>query len=239
MQNALRGTWILKEYEDSIDAGLTPRLLELNLIKRSVLTYINGKMISNGFEKWSNEKVYPVGNSEESYLLCFYPSQNKFSIEISSAKMGSKLDTAEFIIDGLDTVLRVFDKSNSHVYIKYDIDKCPDISPYTHLVNSKFIAGKYYNATDTAKRHHIIFTKCGNVEGAELIDSYLKDYKDYQIEIDDFNCTPDCISFIKPNLKDTTFHGKSFLWKVNSDSLILYNHNGNELDNSIILLRAR
>ncbi|MCW3127555.1 MAG: hypothetical protein JWO03_3213, partial [Bacteroidetes bacterium] len=94
-------------------------------------------------------------------------------------------------------------------------------------------AGKYFNANDTTLSHHIIFTKCGNVEGAENIATYITRGKSYEVKLAYFDDKGDKIIF-----RDSLDEGVAELfWSVNKDSLILISNTTNSKVKPIILLK--
>src|SRR5580698_2113773 len=62
MRETLKGIWILKEYEDSIDAGLTPKLLEYMLRTRSCINYDLKQLTTSGFQTTTHNKYLYYDN---------------------------------------------------------------------------------------------------------------------------------------------------------------------------------
>ena len=217
MREALKGTWILKEYEDSIDAGLTPKLLEYMLeglysIKYSsdtdchFISGLGGRVLTTDYDKALGDERCSIGILTSSGQIVFTKSDSK------------KSDSAMLIIDGADTILKIRDTVDRY-FVKYDGSKCDNIDVYNHLVNSKFIAGKYYREEDKDKAKHIIFTKCGNIEGAINIDGSLDGMDGYFVTIANSSLGLDVMKFAGSGHNynsDRRFH-----WEVVVDSLIL------------------
>ena len=231
MSEALRGTWILQEYMDSIDAGLTPKLLEFMLENIYSIKYtsdtdclfvlgMGGARITADYDKAWREQRYSVDFLTSSGLMIFTNRDTK------------KIDTAQFVIDGSDTILKIRDTSAIY-FVKYDASRCQNIDEYNHLINSKFIAGKYYLANDTGRTHHIIFTKCGKVEGVEYISSELKDHSDYDVQFTHFSTYPDAITFNNPKFKI----GRQYYWEVIKDTLRLYSQYQDGHETNIFLVK--
>ena len=239
MREALRGTWILQEYEDSIDAGLTPKLLEYMLDHRHSIGYYPD--IKNG-------------NTDPRYLAYLWHDKNNVEMQLHvSFKFAADMITfsgekdkvtgsaprpliARFVINSPDTILRVYGDSSlmdSVDFVKYDNSKCQHVPAYFHLINSKFLAGKYYAVGDTGHRHHIIFTRCGTVEGAEYISSELSGCSDYEVQLANFSRFPDAIFFNNPEFKI----GRPFCWEFIKDTLRLYNQYEDGHERSILLLK--
>ena len=228
MRDALRGRWILKEYEDSIDAGLTPKLLEYMLEKMNYISYSSEHdiLIVRGlFHHIEKNHFWDVDRSVDSSSVSFEPLIDKLIFRVTEQSYESKriIDTAEFVINEMDTVLRVHQDSKVIDFIKYDAGLCSNNDEYGHLVNSKFIAGKYYLYSDTGHAHHIIFTKCGDIEGAQYIDPAFNGYSNYGIGLMGFRTEPDRISMDNPNDKRMDAEAVIMPWRVLNDSLILGN----------------
>lgn len=240
MQDALKGSWILQEYADSIDSGLTPKLLEYMLDKKHSLAYYpdhkNGDADPTHLVYlWQNKNAL-----EDQVIADFRYAENKILLFSETIKLAGqkpqKIATAEFIISPSDTILRLYSDStpDSHIdLIKYDNSNCIHTAAYSHIINSKFIAGKYFRIDDTGKIRHIIFTKCGNLEGVENIDASLSGHSQFEVTITNFYTNPDAIEFFDPKFDK----GQIFNWQVIQDSLILY-HDGNAKDNRIVLVKA-
>jgi hypothetical protein len=222
MQQALKGHWISEEYADSIDAGLTPKLLE----------YMIDRAGSIDFDPAHNIALLTGSDAIDTCRVGFDPVGNK--VFFTAPGQGSAADTAEFIITATDTLLRLHRDSAIVDFTKYDIGACPGISAYSHLVNSKFIAGKYYALSDAAKEHHIIFTRCGSIEGAEYISRLLKNCSSYEAALTNFVTHPDAIEFYNTQARP----GLVYYWEVSEDSLILRSGDRNR-DNSIVLVKAQ
>ena len=254
MQQTLRGTWILREYEDSIDAGLTPKLLELMLGPKSIISYEQGHLSMWGLypsrrdtteEEHVFSEEFELGFDAATQKLIITVSENEEELTVDSAGRPNsqratknkvlKVDTAEILVSEGDTVLRLHTDSSFHDFVKYDVGKCKDIVPYAHLVNSKFIAGRYYALSDTGRLHHIIFTKCGSVEGVENISPDLKGYSEYGLELTNFSTFPDAIFFNNPAYK----MGREYYWEVEIDSLRLRSTVLDSKAAPIVLVRAR
>ena len=250
----LSGTWILREYEDSIDAGLTPKLLELMLGPKSIISYEQGHLSMWGLypsrrdtteEEHVFSEEFELGFDAATQKLIITVSENEEELTVDSAGRPNsqraaknkvlKVDTAEILVDGGDTVLRLHMDSSVHDFVKYDVGKCKDIVPYAHLVNSKFIAGRYYALSDTGRLHHIIFTKCGSVEGVENILPELNGYSGYAVELTNFSTFPDAIFFYNPAYK----LGRTYYWEVSVDSLKLHTDYLNRHNEIITLIKAR
>jgi len=231
MQDALRGTWILKEYEDSIDGGLTPKLLEYMLEDVYSIKYNSDTecqfILGNGGVRITAD--YYKAWREQSYSVDFVRSSGRILFTNTDTR---KTDTAQLIIDGADTVLKIRD-SLAIYFVKYDASKCQNTDEYNHLINSKFIAGKYYLVSDTGRKHHIIFTKCGKVEGAEYIAPELKDHSDYEVQFTHFSTYPDAITFNDPQFKI----GRPYYWEVRKDTLRLYSRYEDGRETSIFLIK--
>jgi hypothetical protein len=253
MREALKGTWILQEYMDSVDAGLTPKLLEYMLGARSCLNYDLKQLTTSGFQTTLNKNLYFDNNTAENYQLSFDVAHNKLIIKVTidttisdidadgklslktvSLNKSTETDTAEFIIEYGDTVLRLDRDSTYTDYVKYDNSRCEHIEAYSHLINSKFIAGKYFRADDQARSRHIIFTKCGNIEGPENIDPALSENTEYGVSLTNFSTTPDAIEFYNPKYK----MGRTYYWEVNEDSLIL-SHDPDGKGSPIVLVKVQ
>ena len=240
MRAAMMGSWILQEYTDSIDAGLTPKLLEFMLEKQRLIEYDPNK------KEGTADPVHSVyiseGNSNDEQLMLadFKFADNKIIFRKqagdTSGKAIGQVVNADVIINAPDTILRLYTDSllSSYIdFVKYDNSKCPDIDVYHHLINSKFIAGKYFREDDRGKERHIIFTRCGNIEGAENIDPSLHGHTDYDISMSHFLTSPDAIELYDPVLK----MGRTFYWEVSEDSLIL-RPNKSDKGTSIVLIKA-
>jgi hypothetical protein len=250
MHEALKGTWILKEYEDSTDAGLTPKLLAYLLGTKSQISYDMDHMIISGFEPMRDGMLNYTG-PKAVYALRFDAPDRRLVIEIRSdttstdfddegspieRKLPSRIveiDTADFIVEGADTILRLNVGANQKDFVKYANTKCPDQSVYIHLVNSKFITGKYYALTDTGHAHHIAFTRCGGLEGAGNIDASLTEMTEYEVNVANFTTKPDAIEFYNPEYKI----GRTFYWQVDHDSLILY-QDAQDKEKQIVLVKT-
>ena len=238
MRDALKGSWILQEYEDSIDAGLTPKLLEYMLDKPNGIFY--------SVDPWT-DSLHPDNIVEMGYktdktldlraVFKFAESKMEFySLPDSASGAISKLiATAEFIIDTPDAILKFhFDTSQRAVnFVKYDVGTCPHMTAYSHLINSKYLAGKYYRNDDEGKKHHIILTRCGSIEGAENIDVSMKEYALYSPVYFGFKTNPDVVIFY-----DKQYIKADMLsWEVDQDSLIL-SHEGGIDTKRIVLVKA-
>ena len=253
MREALKGTWILKEYEDSVDAGLTPKLLEYMLGSRSCYNYDLRQLTTSGFQTTLNKDLYFDKNTTEDYQLSFDIAHNKLIIKVTidtaisdidaDGKPGlrtaslnniTESDTAEFLVEYGDTILRLHRDSTKTDFVKYDNNRCERVDAYSHLINSKFIAGKYFRADDQMKSRHIIFTRCGNVEGPENIEPSLSENTEYGVSLTNFSTTPDAIEFYNPKFK----MGRTYYWEVNEDSLIL-SHDPDGKGNPIVLVKAQ
>jgi hypothetical protein len=153
-----------------------------------------------------------------------------------SSKAAKQIGTLQFVFDGIDTTLMFHSEpeaKDSFEFIKYDMNKCSGFPDYMHLVNSKFIAGKYYNVSDTSSLHHIIFTRCGNVEGAENIAPDLTKGSYYEVQLGQFDAGGDVIRF-----RDAGDNGVAeMLWTVSKDSLILTSDVSNKKKAPIVLLK--
>ena len=232
MQEALKGAWILKEYEDSIDAGLTPKLLEymlkdLRLLEFSDSTCIAYSPYSVGANAPGTKKTFSVIASPK-----LFPDLCKLLISAPVAD-SDQVDTAYYEISGDDTLLRLHHDSKVLVFEKYIGNKCPSIDAYHHLVSSKFIAGKYYKTDDHEKQHHIIFTRCGNVEGAENLSKKLATKTQYAVKLSSFLTGPDMLFF-----SSEAELSQEYFWQLSEDSLILSQGPDSNL-NRIVLVRSR
>ena len=253
MREALKGTWILKEYEDSVDAGLTPKLLEYMLGSRSCMNYDLKQLTTSGFQTSLNKDLYFDNNTTEDYQLSFDIAHNKLIIKVTidttildidadgkpslrtaSLNNITESDTAEFVVEDGDTILRLHRDSTKTDFVKYDNSRCERVEAYSHLINSKFIAGKYFRADDHTRARHIIFTRCGNVEGPENIEPSLSENTEYGVSLTNFSTTPDAIEFYNPKFK----MGRTYYWEVNEDSLIL-SHDPDGKGNPIVLVKAQ
>jgi hypothetical protein len=212
MQLFLKGRWILKGYEDSTDAGLSPKLLEYMLGQKISIQY--GK-IAAGWLSFDDD------TSEQYTVRCDNPC-NKIYLKIKTAGRSPGADTAEFIIADGDTILRIYADSAIRDYVKYDVGMCIGINEYSHLVNSKFIAGKYYALADTAHRHHIIFTRCGGIEGASFIAPEFKDMTNYDVVLAGFFTDPDQVSLYNIHAPNWRSIDQNIHWDVVNDSLKLW-----------------
>ena len=215
MQGALKGSWILKEYEDSIDAGLTPKLLEymlkdLRLLEFSDTSFTSFSSYSVGTNVSRAKKTFSVIASP-----ILFPGLCKLLISVP-VEDSDQVDTAYYEISGDDTILRLHHDSREIVFEKYIGNKCSGTDPYDHLVSSKFIAGKYYRTDDNEKQHHIIFTRCGNIEGAENISKRLETRLRYTIKLSSFLTGPDMLLF-----SSEARLSQEYFWQVSEDSLIL------------------
>ena len=231
MQDALRGTWILKKYEDSIDGGLTPKLLEYMLDDVYSIKYNSDTdcqfILGNGGARITAD--YYRAWREQSYSVDFVRSKGRIIFTNTDTR---KTDTAQLIIDDADTVLKIQD-SLAIYFVKYGASKCQNSDGYEHLINSKFIAGKYYLASDTARKHHIIFTKCGKVEGAEYISEQLKEHTNYDVKFNGFSIYPDVITFRRPEF----VIDRPYYWEVLKDTLRLYSRYEDGHETSIFLVK--
>lgn len=247
MRDALKGTWILEEYVDSIDAGLTPKLLEYMLEKMNQISYSpapKNLVIKGVFHPLEMNSFWDLDRSVDSCMVIFEPHVNKLVFNIVEHYYASKhlIDTAEFIFNGPDTLLRVYQGAAVIDFIKYDASHCPGISEYDHLTNSKFIAGKYYLDSDTEKKHHILFTKCGGVEGAENISADLRGFNSYKTVLPFNLIGPDELNLYEGNKPsdNQNMSGEMcvaiFSWEVKTDSLIL---KPERMDKRIVLVKAR
>ncbi len=242
MREALRGTWILKEYEDSIDAGLTPKLLSYMMTKLTQIDYDSNRLSVSGFGPLIDSLMfYANGSQIENSGPIFDFRNNKIFFTLSkpysadSVRKDSSLINAEFIFNDSDTILRVHMDSTFTDFIKYPMS-C-DEYPYYHLINSKFIAGKYYLLNDTGKTHHILFSKCGAIEGSEFIDNELKGYTSYSNgAIDQYYCN-DVLVFEKEDNTGGHIGSFGYLWQVVQDSLILRIEN--DRHTTIVLVHVR
>ena len=260
MQETLKGSWILKEYQDSIDAGLTPKLLEHMLEGENSINYfdlvegtsnrnmnlenlhIYGKtqidMIGYGsnFGYYYTKTVFDYKSNE---LFFFTRDHNPYGEKLTKRLIGK----GKFIISETDTLLS-FEKdsiSKPKIFIKYSSTSCEQGHPYEHLVNSKFIAGKYFLDSDTERSHHIIFTKCGNVERAENIDHFLTEHNSYKVILGGYISGSDRLNFV------TKGSYSEYFWSLHQDSLILgkkiYSHYELSQDDftleRIVLVKAR
>lgn len=239
MREALKGSWILQEYADSIDAGLTPKLLEYMLDRQSLIVYAVDPWDTtnkNNTITIANEET----NKDEDYIMIFKCAENKIELfskyDSLTREMPKYVATVEFVSSEPDMVLHLYNdslKDKPVSFIKYDVGKCPHITPYSHLVHSKFIAGKYYGINDIERKHHIIFTRCGSIEGAENIDPLMRFFGEYGTVITNFRTNPDVIVFINAEYNKAA----KMSWEVNHDSLILY-HAGDVKDSRIVLVKA-
>jgi hypothetical protein len=238
MREALKGTWILQQYTDSIDAGLTPKLLEYIIdSEQNTIVFDPAKwnntntddLVGIGYEDAGRDQEVAADFKFASGQIDFY-SQD--SVTHKRIKL---IASADFVIDTPDAILKVrFDTSHSTVnFVKYDVGACPHIAPYSHLINSKFITGKYYRADDDQQAHHIIFTRCGNVEGAQNIDASMQDFTIYSIVLSGFRANPDVMIFYNAGYN----RADMLSWIVSDDSLIL-SHDGGRNAKRIVLVRA-
>jgi len=205
MQQMLKGTWILQEYEDSIDAGLTPKLLEYMFSKYNLMAcdFDSGDYrILSYTPRMGNYYMDPL---YDTCRIRFMPGSNKMVFEINYfdvQRRTASIDTAELIINGPDTILRFYDSIATALdLVKYDNSKCPNADVYQHLISSKFIAGKYFRVDDDQHEHHIIFTRCGDVEGAQNIDASMNDFATYSVVYSGFGIK------MPHMLKPTCSHG--------------------------------
>jgi hypothetical protein len=215
MRMALEGTWILKEYEDSIDAGLTPKLLEYMLNDFCLLEFADSTCTAYSLYSFGANAPGTKKTVSSIASLILFPDLCKLLIIVPVADSG-QVDTAFYEISGDDTILRLRHDSMELVFEKYIGNKCLGIDSYDHLVSSKFIAGKYYRTDDNEKQHHIIFTRCGNVEGAENISNGLATKTKYDVKLSSFLTEPDMIFFFSEARLS-----QEYFWQVNEDSLIL------------------
>ena len=160
-----------------------------------------------------------------------YKSNEHFFFTRDHNTKGEKLikqfiGKGKFILSGSDTLLS-FEKdsiSKPKIFIKYSSTSCDHGQAYEHLVNSKFIAGKYFLLADTGRSHHIIFTKCGNVEGAVYIDHFISEYKSYRPVLGGYTSGSDRMKFVSSG------GDSEYFWNLDRDSLILerkiYSHYG-------------
>jgi hypothetical protein len=253
MRQALQGTWILQEYMDSVDAGLTPKLLEYLLGSRSCINYDLKQFTTSGFQTSLNKNLNYDNSAAENYQLSFDVAHNKLIIKVTidttisdidaagkpvlrTASLGksTETDTAEFMVEYGDTILRLHRDSMQTNFVKYDNSRCEHVDAYSHLINSKFIAGKYYRLDDQSKARHIIFTRCGNIEGPENIEPSLTENTQYGVSLTNFSTTPDAIEFYNPKYK----MGRTYYWEVNEDSLIL-SHDPDGKGNPIVLVKVQ
>jgi hypothetical protein len=243
MREALKGTWILKAYMDSIDAGLTPKLLEYMLGKCNRIKFVSESniLLINKRAKFMDEGQYHnLDGWTDSLIVKFSPNDNKIIfIETIDPKQKPVADTAEYIFSHNDTILRLYKDSTTVDFVKYSIGKCDDIGDYSHLINSKYIAGKYYSLDDTAHLHHIIFTKCGNMEGAKYIMPKLSGYSTYFVSIEGFLTGSDRIVLYNDNGPDSNIIPILYNWSVIDDSLILRSNQADCSDQPIVLVKAR
>ena len=243
MRTALRGSWILQEYADSIDAGLTPKLLEYILEREHSIEYYPGAA-EGAVTTGAPDKVrvgYQENNTEKTLTVRFDPKANKITflepIDLKQSAISYKeVAHAEFLIINRDTNLLFYNDSTPGKpieFTKYDMNRCDHVPAYLHLVSSRFIAGKYYAADDKDRSHHIIFTKCQNIEGAENISTDFKSSSMYQVELGQFGADGDKIRFM-----DKEDKGKAeMVWSVDKDSLILFPYS--DRSKPIVLLKAK
>ena len=225
MRQAVNGTWILKAYEDSIDAGLTPKLLEYMLVHTNSITI-------------DKNKLYFDNDTSELYTTQFDRLNN--NIYLKKGVGGSKQipDTLLCsIIDG-DTLLSIYKDSMLLTFTKYNDDKCADETPYGHLINCKFIAGIYYTLADTARRHHIIFTKCGDIEGAQFIGLGFENVCNYSVSVAGFYTDPDAIALYNTQHNNRKADADFVHWQVVNDSLLLW-HDRLGRTTPVVLVKAR
>lgn len=238
MQNALRGSWILQEYADSIDAGMTPKLLEFMVTKSHAITYSpDGKSMNEvriGDQDDKNSELLSVDFDFKANKLTFY--QKGVAKDTTGKPIGAMIAT--FTINDGDTVLQFqSDSADGKIrdFVKYDINKCPEVSAYEHLVNSKFIAGKYYNAEDKDHIHNIVLTRCGSIQGAENISPTMSGYDHYIPLVEGFGSEGDKLTLT--GAKDVP--AREVYWVVDKDSLTLTSTSLSHKLNPIVLLRKR
>ena len=209
---------------DSIDAGQTPSQLQYIRDRWDELIYFpesNKLRIDEHFES-PDMREFDVINYGDSSFVRFDPSSNKFTFYAFFAEYRRRLplvDSAEFIyVDG-DTILRIHRDTMPVDLIKYYQGACVQDDPYSHLFKSRFIAGIYYNANDPQHRHHIIFTKCGNMEGCEFISPDFKSYQTYSILIGPDYDGRNSIHFWDESNHSMNAEAVSQEWSVNKDTL--------------------
>ncbi|MCW3128183.1 MAG: hypothetical protein JWO03_3841, partial [Bacteroidetes bacterium] len=86
---------------------------------------------------------YKQNNIEEDLIVKFDPDSDRIAFFETANR---HLASAEFTIDKADTMLVFTNDSlpqKRMIFIKYDMNHCPHVPSYFHLVNDKFIAGKY------------------------------------------------------------------------------------------------
>jgi hypothetical protein len=229
MREALKGSWILKEYADSVDAGLTPKLLAYMFASENTIDYYPDKT-----GKDSDVVVIWKGNSsqftidDQTFETNFDYKENKLFFshhyKDTSGKDITQLDSAEFVVDGIDTTLIFLGDSNPHQgrsFIKYNVGSCPEMNAYQHLVNRRLITGKYYNVSDPQHLHHILFSSCGSIEGAGYISSSFSGFSDYDVFVENHLSGLDQISF--SSKRDTRMDAQATIvdWSVNKDTLTI------------------
>lgn len=223
MREAMKGNWILQEYSDSIDAGLTPKVLGYMFQDLYGIEYTSDScLLLFAAHSPSGNTIFM--NSSLPYSLSFIPSQSMVvfrKVSSEGADKGLPSDTAVLAVDQADTILRFISGSFSLQLVKYDAYQCPGIDAYSHLVNSRFIAGKYYSAGDTGHLHHIIFSKCGIIEGQEYIGPEFKTKDNYGVTLDPSNNASDQITFMDETDQRKDAQAISVDWSVNKDTLTI------------------
>lgn len=229
-KSALKGTWILKSYRDSIVNGKTPSMISNLLIGMHKFYYNPDKKYSNIFPKDSSYYVfmYTMENFvENGYSIRFNLESD--SISVIEKNISSYYDKTEkkwidkplisnvigklaLSIEKNDTLmnLTIFDISGIHqkLLVKY-LD-------YDQLINRQFIASCYYVNNDTTKLVNFLIN--GKVFGLENIDRNLSNVDKYFVSVGYFGDNNDNLCFELTG-KQSLF--QCFYWTKLGDDLIL------------------
>lgn len=247
-KDALRGTWILKSYRDSIEKGQTPAMIHDLLTGIHRFYYNPDKKYSNIFPQDSSYFVFL--DSEKNFIQIGYSIKfdlTNNTITIIEKDISSYYDTDEnkwkdkFIgpknigkisisTHNNDTIMSLSMNENSGIneieLIKY-ID-------YDQLINNKFIAGTYYVKNDTTKL--ISFSSNGYVSGLMNLDKSILKADQYYVSVGYFSTNRDNLCFQRAG-HESIF--PCFYWTKLDNDLILRKQTINETEIEYRLIKIK
>lgn len=247
-KNALRGTWILKSYKDSIEKGQTPVMIHALLTGINEFNYNPYKKYSNIFPEDSSYYVFI--SEKENFIQMGYSIKFDLvidSITIIEKDISSYYDTVEkkwkdklvgpknigklsMSTYKNDTIMNLVFINDNFGVNKIELIKCIN---YDQLINNKFIAGIYCIENDTTKL--IYFSSNGNVTGLGKIDKTLLKADQYYVSVGYFSDNRDNLVFQRAG-SESIF--PCFYWTKSGYDLILgTTKNNKEFDYKLIKIR--
>lgn len=219
----IQGVWVEKDYVDKVIKTKSPLAAE-DEIGDITTMYINTDHIHG------DSIIVAMGDNHEGSerILKFQPGKTSSTIKFGSGELG-------YLIEKGDTILLVSwfnDQKKKNVITKYSkaLNKQHDNNlgqGLNYVINKGLIAGNYTLADSTGGIFQINFSDYGKVSG-------FSDFKSYEINID-LNEEPmdnlDEIIFFDMDNKNN----KSYSFKIEADTLNLYNTYPNNDSTQLIL----